>query len=323
MKTALVLGAGGFIGTHLVGDLVRRGYFVRGVDLKEPEFSKTKANEFMRCDLRFEDVVADVFDKTFDEVYQLAADMGGAGYIFSGTHDADVIHNSALINLNVVERAVDVGCGKLFFSSSACAYPQENQTDPSNPKCSEGSCFPANPDSPYGWEKIFSEIVYDCFRRNKGLTVKIARFHNIFGELSPWRGGREKAPAALCRKIADVAGESVEIEVWGAGMQTRSFLYIEECLEGIRRLMENPDFDGPVNIGSEEMVTINELAYLIAEIAGKKITIKNVPGFVGVAGRNSDNRLIREKLGWAPSRPLRYGLTRLYKWVGEQVHGND
>jgi nucleoside-diphosphate-sugar epimerase len=230
-----------------------------------------------------------------------------------------------MINLNVAERAADVGCGKLFFSSSACAYPRENQTDPGNPRCDEVSAFPANPDSPYGWEKLFSEIVYDCFRRNHGLVVKVARFHNIFGELSAWRGGREKAPAALCRKVAEAAGEAVEVEVWGAGMQTRSFLYIEECLEGVRRLMESSDFDGPVNIGSEEMVTINELAYLIAEVAGKKIMIKNIPGFVGVAGRNSDNRLIREKLGWVPSRTLRYGITRLYKWIEEQVrqHGND
>jgi GDP-D-mannose 3',5'-epimerase len=316
-KAALVCGAGGFIGSHLVKLLKKQGYWVRGVDLKYPEFSKTAADEFVIGDLRDQSVCRNVVDRPFDEVYQLAADMGGAGYIFTGEHDADLMHNSATVNLNIVELCRTQGVREIFYSSSACMYPAYNQEDPDNPKCSEDSAYPADPDSEYGWEKLFSERLYLSFHRNHGLKVRIARFHNIFGPEGTWTGGREKAPAAICRKVA-MANDGGEIEIWGDGKQTRSFLYIDECLEGVRRLMDG-EFIGPVNIGSEEMVTINQLVGMVMDIAGKKLTIKHVSGPLGVRGRNSDNRLIREKLGWAPSRLLREGLGKTYWWIREQV----
>lgn len=316
-KTALVCGAGGFIGSHLVKRLKKEGFWVRGVDLKYPEFSPTAADEFVIGDLREQSVVRSVCDKPFDEVYQLAADMGGAGYIFTGDHDADVMHNSATINLNMVDQCRKVGVKKIFYSSSACMYPAYNQEDPDNPKCSEDSAYPAAPDSEYGWEKLFSERLYLSFHRNYGMQVRVARFHNIFGPEGTWRGGKEKAPAAICRKVAE-APDGGEIEMWGDGKQTRSFLYIEECVEAVRRMM-NSDFIGPVNIGSEEMVTINQLAELTMDVAGKQLTIKHVPGPTGVRGRNSDNRLIKAKLGWEPTMKLRDGIEKTYKWIHEQV----
>ncbi|MDO8601753.1 MAG: NAD-dependent epimerase/dehydratase family protein [bacterium] len=317
MKKALVCGAGGFIGGHLVKRLKSEGYFVRGVDIKNTEFSTTAADDFVLGDLRDSKVWDKILDQPFDEVYQLAADMGGAGYIFTGDHDAYIMHNSALINLNLLTLARDRKVGKIFYSSSACIYPQENQMDPNNPLCSEDSAYPAHPDSEYGWEKLFSERMYQAFNRNHGLDVHIARFHNIFGPEGAWRGGREKSPAAICRKVAE-AENGGEVEIWGDGNQTRSFLYIDECLEGVRRLMAS-QFIGPVNIGSEEMVTINQLAHMAAEIAGKEIKIKHIQGPLGVRGRNSDNRLIKEKLGWAPSVPLRAGIEKTYQWILEQT----
>lgn len=320
MKTALVCGAGGFIGGHLVKKLKAEGFWVRGVDLKYPEFSKSAADEFIIGDLRDQLVCRKILDKPFDEVYQLAADMGGAGYIFTGEHDADVMHNSGQINLNMVYYGNKAKIKKIFYSSSACIYPKYNQEDPSNPKCSEESAYPAAPDSEYGWEKLFSERMYLSFARNYGLQVRIARFHNIFGPHGTWTGGREKAPAAVCRKVAETK-DGGEIEIWGDGLQTRSFLYIDECLEGIRRLMDS-EFTGPVNIGSEEMVTINKLAEMVMEIAGKKLSIKHIDGPLGVRGRNSDNALIKQKLGWAPSRPLKEGLTKTFQWINQQVLDN-
>ncbi len=317
-KRALVCGAGGFIGSHLVKRLKREGYWVRGVDLKEPEFSPTAADSFVVADLREPSTWQQILDVQFDQAYQLAADMGGAGYIFTGDHDAHVMHNSAMINLHMADFGVRAGVKKVFYSSSACMYPAYNQTDPNNPNCAESSAYPAEPDSEYGWEKLFSERLYFAFFRNHGLDVRVARFHNIFGPEGTWHGGREKAPAALCRKIAEQS-DGGEIEMWGDGEQTRSFLYIDECLEGICRLMNSETFRGPVNIGSEEMVTINGMAQTIMEIAGKKLRIKHVPGPTGVRGRNSDNRLIREKLGWAPSAPLRDGLATTYQWISAQV----
>ena len=346
MKTALVLGAGGFIGSHLVKRLKSEGFWVRGVDLKRPEYDETAADDFVICDLRdFERVqsvmrleayeVGDSFaplaykysqypyskDIAFDEVYQLAADMGGAGYIFTGDNDANVMHNSATINLNVAHVAAHRLKGKIkriFYSSSACMYPEHNQLDPNNPNCEESSAYPANPDSEYGWEKLFSERMYLAFARNYGLTVRIARFHNIFGPYGTYKGGKEKAPAAMCRKVVEML-EGGEIEVWGDGEQTRSFLYIDECVEGVLRLMRS-DFEGPVNIGSEEMVTINELAQYAIDISGKNITIKNIDGPTGVRGRNSDNKLIQEKLGWSPNYPLYDGLTETFNWINKQVN---
>lgn len=316
-KEALVCGAGGFIGSHLVKRLKKEGYWVRGVDLKNPEFADTEADDFIIGDLRNPQLCLDIADRPFDEVYQLAADMGGAGYIFTGEHDAVVMHNSATINLNMLEAARLSKIKKVFFSSSACVYPLYNQMDPDNPKCSEDSAYPADPDSEYGWEKLFSERLYLTYARNYDMNVRIARFHNIFGEEGTWEGGREKAPAALCRKVAE-ASEKGTIEVWGDGKQTRSFLYIDECLDGVRKLMDSKHL-GPFNIGSEEMVTINQLAKMIMKIASKDLKIKHIKGPLGVRGRNSDNKLIMEKLGWAPSQSLEVGLKRTYQWIDEQV----
>jgi len=320
MKKALVCGAGGFIGSHLVKRLKKEGFWVRGVDLKYPEFSETAGDEFFIGDLRDQVVCKSITDIPFDEVYQLAADMGGAGFVFTGNNDADIMHNSGLINLNILEACHKRNIKGIFYSSSACIYPEYNQRDPNNPKCSEDSAYPAAPDSEYGWEKLFSERLYLAFHRNYGMEVRIARYHNIFGREGTWQGGREKAPAALCRKIA-IAQDGGEIEIWGDGLQTRSFLYIDDCLEGTLRLMRS-NFTGPVNIGSEEMVTINQLAGMIMEIAGKKLILRHIPGPLGVRGRNSDNRLIKEKLGWGPTISLAEGLEKTYVWIEEQVKKN-
>lgn len=317
MKEALVCGAGGFIGSHLVKRLKKEGFWVRGVDLKYPEFSETAADDFVIGDLRNPVLCDQVVDRTFSGVYQLAADMGGAGYIFTGDHDSEVMHNSAVINLNMVDLAAKKGVKKIFYSSSACIYPEYNQLDPQNPKCSEESAYPAAPDSEYGWEKLFSERMYLAYQRNHGLQVRIARFHNIFGPEGSWNNGKEKAPAALCRKIAE-AGNGGSIEVWGDGKQTRSFLYIDECLDGVRRLMDS-DFTGPVNIGSEEMISIDGLAELIMEISDNKVSINNIPGPEGVRGRNSDNKLIFEKLKWKPKKPLKDGIIKTYHWIEKQA----
>ena len=320
-KTAIVCGAGGFIGGHLVNRLQSEGYWVRGVDLKENEFGNTNADDFVLGDLRDPRVCEALFDRPIDEVYQLAADMGGAGYIFTGDHDAAVMHNSATINLNMVEASRIAGVKKIFYSSSACMYPEYNQTDPDNPKCSEDSAYPAMPDSEYGWEKLFSERLYLAYHRNYGMDVRVARFHNIFGPQGTWTGGKEKAPAAISRKVAE-AEDGGTIEIWGDGKQTRSFLYIDECIEVVRRLMES-DFLGPVNIGSEEMVSINQLVDMVSDIAGKTLVKQHdLTKPQGVRGRNSDNALIREKLGWAPSEPLKKGLERTYAWIQEQVQSS-
>ncbi|MDE2333570.1 MAG: NAD-dependent epimerase/dehydratase family protein [Rhodospirillales bacterium] len=319
MQRALVCGAGGFIGGHLVRRLRREGMWVRGVDLKAPEFAPSEANEFVIGDLREAAVCAGVCDLAFDEVYQLAADMGGAGYIFTGENDAAIMQNSALVNLQMLEAARRAGVRRMFYSSSACIYPAHNQEDADNPNCAEDSAYPAAPDSEYGWEKLFSERLYLAYRRNHGMATAVARFHNIFGPEGTWTGGREKAPAAICRKVAE-ARSGDAIEVWGDGEQTRSFLYVDECLEGTIRLLRAGEA-GPLNIGSEEMVSINQLVAMVAEIAGKRIEVRHVPGPLGVRGRNSDNRLIRERLGWAPSQPLRAGLERTYRWIEERVRG--
>jgi nucleoside-diphosphate-sugar epimerase len=316
-KIALVCGAGGFIGSHMVKSLKSEGFWVRGVDLKFPPFSPTAADDFAVGDLRDQDFCRSVVDRRFDEVYQFAADMGGAGFVFTGEHDAEIMHNSALINLNMLEACYRRNCNRIFYSSSACIYPQKNQMDPDNPNCAEDSAYPADPDSEYGWEKLFSERLYLSFQRNYGMALRIARYHNIFGPEGSWKDGREKAPAALCRKVAK-AEDGGEIEIWGDGQQTRSFLYIDECLEGTLRLTRS-DWTGPVNIGSEEMVTIDQLAHLIMTIAGKRLRLRHIPGPLGVRGRNSDNRLIQERLGWAPSEPLTAGLTVTYHWIEGQV----
>ena len=352
MKTALVLGAGGFIGSHLVTRLKEEGFWVRGVDLKRPEFEPTRADDFLTYDLRDPKNVEAVMrlegykgsplpcqyhkhpfseELAFDEVYQLAADMGGAGYIFTGNNDANVMHNSAMINLNVAEWAVKYKVKRVFYSSSACMYPEHNQLDPNNPNCEESSAYPANPDSEYGWEKLFSERLFLAFNRNYNLDVRIARFHNIFGPQGTWKGGKEKAPAAMCRKAAETEDGGI-IEVWGDGQQTRSFLYIDECVDAVLRLMRQEQFLGPVNIGSEEMVTINKLAELAIAASGKNITIKNIGGEefetkygfkcpVGVRGRNSDNTLYKEKIGSDVYYPLDKGVQRTFKWINKQVNG--
>jgi nucleoside-diphosphate-sugar epimerase len=322
MEKALVLGAGGFIGSHLVNRLKSEGYWVRGVDLKYPEFQETTADEFIQGDLRdprFVSVVMTAPDQIkmgsggFDEVYQLAADMGGAGYIFTGDHDADVMHNSATINLNVADQCRDKGVVKVFYSSSACMYPEHNQLDPDNPNCEESSAYPANPDSEYGWEKLFSERLYLSYNRNYNLNVRIARFHNIYGPYGTYDGGREKAPAAICRKVITSPDDSIEI--WGDGSQTRSFLYIDECIEAVRRLMES-DFIDPVNIGSDEMVTINQLVDMAEAVEGKKLNRRyKLDAPTGVPGRNSCNKLIKDKLGWSPNYSLQEGINNTYKWI--------
>ena len=342
-KTALVLGAGGFIGSHMVRRLRSEGYWVRGVDLKYPEFSLSEANEFVQGDLRdanfverviqfkghrgnFYHFVASQYLNTFDEIYQFAADMGGAGYVFSGENDADIMHNSATINLNVLESVRQfndfkgVNKTKIFYSSSACMYPEHNQLDPNNPDCSEESAYPAAPDSEYGWEKLFSERLFFAYHRNYGIDVRVARYHNIFGPEGTWEGGREKSPAAICRKVAYLPETGGAIEVWGDGLQTRSFLYIDECIEATRRMMES-NFIGPVNIGSEEMVTINQLVETAAKVSGKVVQKTYIDGPLGVRGRNSNNDLIRKELGWDYSQTLEEGIRKTYNWIKEQMNG--
>jgi nucleoside-diphosphate-sugar epimerase len=316
-KKALVCGAGGFIGSHMVKRLRAEGYWVRGADLKYPDFSQSVAHEFIIADLRLRESWDAILDEGMDEVYQLAADMGGAGYIFTGANDSHVMHNSAVINLHMADLGVQRRVKKVFYSSSACIYPAYNQEDPDNPKCAEETAYPAAPDSEYGWEKLFSERLYLAFHRNLGLNVRIARFHNIFGPEGTWRDGKEKAPAALMRKVAEQP-DGGEIEIWGDGLQTRSFLYIDECIEAVRRLMES-SFQGPVNIGSEEMVTINQMAVTIMKIAGKKLRIRHIAGPTGVRGRNSDNKLLQKELVWAPSQSLHVGLSKTYPWIAGQL----
>ena len=343
IKKALVLGAGGFIGSHMVKRLRSEGYWVRGVDLKRPEYSETEANEFVQGDLRDYDFVRRVLEykgdrgnfyhsvpyryiECFDEIYQFAADMGGAGFVFTGENDAEITHNSCTINLNVLEaqRKMNEEKGKnetkIFYSGSACMYPEHNQLDPDNPDCREESAYPADPDSEYGWEKLFSERLYFAYARNHGIPVRVARYHNIFGPEGTWDGGREKAPAAICRKVAYLPGVGGGIEVWGDGLQTRSFLYIDECIEATRRLMDS-DFQGPVNIGSEEMVTINQLVETAAKVSGKVVKkIYKLDAPTGVRGRNSNNDLIREKLGWDYSQTLEEGIRKTYEWISEQIN---
>lgn len=313
---ALVLGAGGFIGSHMVRRLKSEGYWVRGVDLKYPEFSATQADHFFIGDLTDPETMAAALQGGFDEVYQFAADMGGAGYIFTGEHDADVMTNSALINLNLLKACRHHNPPRMFYSSSACMYPEHNQMDRNNPNCAEDSAYPAAPDSEYGWEKLFSERLCLSYARNYGYEVRIARYHNIFGPEGTFQGGREKAPAAICRKVIQAEDH---IEIWGDGEQTRSFLYIDECIEGTRRLMRS-DFQGPVNIGSDFMVSINALATMVMTIAGKKLEIKHIPGPLGVRGRTSDNHLIKQRLGWAPSSALLDGIDKTYHWINDQLN---
>jgi len=341
-KTALVLGAGGFIGSHMVKRLVSEGYWVRGVDLKRPEYSATAAHEFIVGDLceyafvekvlqykgpynNFYNFVPSKHIDTFDEIYQFAADMGGAGFVFTGENDAEIMHNSSQINLNVLEvqrrlnDAKQVNKTKIFYSSSACIYPEYNQLDPENPNCSEESAYPAAPDSEYGWEKLFSERLYFAYHRNHDIPVRVARYHNIFGPEGTWEGGREKSPAAICRKVAYLPELGGAIEVWGDGLQTRSFLYVEECVEATRRLMDS-DFIGPINIGSEEMVTINQLVETAAKVSGKVVQKQyKLDAPLGVRGRNSNNDLIREKLGWDYSQTLEEGIRKTYEWICEQI----
>jgi len=317
-KIILVCGAGGFIGTHLVDSLKSQGHYVVGTDLRMPLYKETTADEFYVKDLRDKDSVDYLFQiYKYDEVYQLAADMGGAGYIFTGEHDADIVHNSVSINLNVLDAMKNYGSRKVFYSSSACIYPEHNQLDPNNPILSEDSAYPANPDSEYGWEKLFSERLFLTYSKNYNIDCKIARFHNVFGPEGSWNNGKEKSPAALCRKVA-LADDNGEVEIWGPGNQTRSFLYIDECIEGIHRIMES-DINVPINLGSERMISINDLVLLIASLTNKKITISNISGPVGVMGRRSDNTLIRTLLGWSPKEDLEYGLTKTYHWINEQL----
>lgn len=317
MKKALVCGAGGFIGSHMVKRLKREGFWVRGVDLQHPRFAPTAADDFIVGDLRDQSFCQRVVDQYFDEVYQFAADMGGAGFLFTGENDAVVMHNSAQINLNILNTCHQQNIKRIFYSSSACVYPEHNQLDQDNPHCAEDSVYPAHPDSEYGWEKLFSERLYLAFHKNYGMEVRIARYHNVFGPEGSWCDGREKVPAAICRKVAE-ARDGGEIEIWGDGKQTRSFLYIDECVEGTLRLMRS-DWTGPVNIGSDEMLSINQLADMVMAMAKKQLTKHHIPGPLGVRGRNSDNRLIFQKLGWRPTRPLVEGLEKTYRWIDEQV----
>jgi nucleoside-diphosphate-sugar epimerase len=315
MKKALVCGAGGFIGSHLVRRLKKEGYFVRGVDLKYPEFSKTEADEFIKGDLRNLSIV-DVCVDGVDEIYQLAADMGGADFIFTGKNDSDIMHNSAMVNLNIVDSMKRLGVKKVFYSSSACMYPEDHQLEVDVPALREDMAYPGNPDSEYGWEKLFSERLFLAYAKNYDFDVRVARFHNIFGPEGTYQGGREKAPAALCRKVIESNGV---IEVYGDGKQTRSFLYIDECVEGIRRLMES-DCIEPLNIGSDEVISINDFAQMIIGISEKEVVIKNIDvPQLGVRGRNSDNTLIKEKLGWSPIQPLRVGIKHTYEWIEGEV----
>jgi nucleoside-diphosphate-sugar epimerase len=319
-KKILVCGAGGFIGTHLVKSLKTQGHYVIGADLKYPEYTDTVADEFYQYDLRDQQLVSKLLTSDIDEIYQLAADMGGAGYIFTGENDADIMHNSATINLNIANEMVVKGIKNVFYTSSACMYPSHNQEDPANPLLSEESAYPANPDSDYGWEKLFSERVFLAYARNHGLRVRIARLHNVFGPLGAWNNGKEKSPAALCRKVAQ-ADPSSNIEVWGPGTQTRSFLFIDECIEGIHKIM-NSHYDQPLNLGSERMISINSLVQLISKIANKSVSIKNIPGPQGVMGRNSHNKLIKEVIGWAPPDNLEYGIEITYNWIKGNLNDN-
>ena len=319
-KKALVCGAGGFIGSHMVKKLKSEGYWVRGADKKYPEFSMSEADEFLRGDLTGQTFCDMVCNIEFDEIYQFAADMGGAGYIFTGEHDADVMNNSATINLNILRNVKDYK-PKIFFSSSACMYPEHNQLDPNTPDCREDTAYPANPDSEYGWEKLFSERLYLSYHRNYDVPVRIARYHNIFGPEGTWTGGREKAPAAICRKVAELPKGGGSIEVWGDGLQTRSFLFVDECVEATYRLVQS-DFTGPVNIGSEEMVSINELVDIAAKAAGKEVEKNHIDGPLGVRGRNSNNDLIREKLDWDYTMTLEEGIKKTYDWINEEQLGN-
>ena len=321
MKRILVCGAGGFIAGHLIKHLKKEKNWIRGVDLKEHEYMDLSIDDFLIGDLRNPDFIDNVFNHSFDEVYQFAADMGGAGFVFTGENDTDIMHNSAMINLNVIKAAINTKAKKIFYSSSACIYPEYNQMDPHNPNCSEVSAYPADPDSEYGWEKLFSERLYLAAKRNYGMNIRIARLHNIFGPQGTWNGGREKAPAAICRKVAEKPDRS-EIEIWGDGNQTRSFLYIDECIEGIVRLM-NSNYMEPVNIGSDEMVSINKLVEITMKIAGKNHSIKYVSGPEGVRGRNSDNVLINEVLGWSPNWPLYKGMEKTYEWILRQIDLNN
>ena len=317
----LVCGAGGFIGSSLVSSLKQKGYYVIGADLKRSKFRINEADEFYTCDLRNQSQVEQLITSDIDSIYQLAADMGGAGYIFTGENDADIMHNSATINLNILNEMVKKNIKKVFYSSSACIYPEHNQLDPSNPNCEEFSAYPANPDSDYGWEKLFSERLYMAYSRNYNIRVRIARFHNVFGPFGIWQGGKEKAPAALCRKIAEVP-DGGNIEIWGDGNQTRSFLYIDDCIEGIHRIMAG-EYDKPLNLGSDRIISINELIQLIASVAKKQINIINIPGPTGVRGRNSHNKLIKEVISWAPPDNLAHGLYKLYHWIEQELSKNN
>lgn len=315
MKTALVLGAGGFIGSHLVKNLKEGGYWVRGVDLKKPQYWNTYADDFIIGDLRNKNIVEKILNKKFDEVYQLAADMGGAGYINTGDNDAEVMSNSILINVNILKQAEKIGIRSIFFSSSACVYPEYNQTNPDNPNCKESSTYPAAPDTEYGWEKLFSERLYFAYNKNYGMNNKVARYHNVYGPYGTWNGGKEKAPAAICRKVIESQNS---IEIWGDGKQTRSFLYIDECIKATRMLMDS-NFNGPVNIGSEEMVSINELVDIACLVERKVLNKIYIPGPLGVRGRNSNNDLIKERLGWSPSISLKDGIEKTYFWIKDQI----
>jgi nucleoside-diphosphate-sugar epimerase len=317
MKKVLVCGAGGFIGSHLVKSLRAQGHYVVGADLRFPLFGETQCNEFYQYDLRNQRKVTKLITNDIDEIYQLAADMGGAEYIFSGHNDAEILHNSALINLNILHEMTFKRCKKIFYTSSACIYPAHNQLDPDNPNCEESSAYPADPDSEYGWEKLFSERLYASFAKNHGLHVRIARLHNVFGTESAWRGGREKAPAALCRKVAE--SQDGTVQVWGPGTQTRSFLWIDECIEGIHRLMAS-DYTQPLNIGSDRMIAINDLAHLIGKVVNRPVQVINIPGPMGVMGRNSSNALIESVLGWKPQDRLEHGLVELYHWIQQQLN---